>query len=142
MMSRRDSSHYATLPAQSPDGGEMDVYVAHRKVRDVAGRSQGQRLELAHIMPGVLRHPAAIFEGLRRDEDEPKEHGLGWLCYCGVPPYAFHASGSRRPAYEDEVYLVFVNDEHVAYHWYWSKCDPDHPKLPMGYTERFRKRIL
>ena len=41
-----------------------------------------------------------------------------------------------------KVYLVFVNDEGVAYNWRWEKADADDPKLPNGYQTRFKKRAL
>jgi hypothetical protein len=40
------------------------------------------------------------------------------------------------------VYLVFVNDETVAYNWRWEKADPDQPTLPVGHATRFKKRLL
>jgi len=40
------------------------------------------------------------------------------------------------------VYLVFVNEEGVAYNWRWEKCDADDLTLPIDHATRFRKRIL
>ncbi len=45
----------------------------------------------------------------------------------------------RTPA---QVYLVFINDDGVAYNWRWDRADPDEPSLPVGYQTRFRKRLL
>jgi hypothetical protein len=40
--------------------------------------------EAAELVPFVLQHPASVFQGLRRDEDEDRR-GAGWRCYCGRP---------------------------------------------------------
>lgn len=92
-------------------------------------------------MPMILQKPTAIFEGLRRDEDEDRG-GYGWRCYCGVPAQSYRSDGTAVPPYHSQVYLVFVNDERVAYNWRWEKADPDNPKLPLGYETRFKQRLL
>jgi hypothetical protein len=46
-----------------------------------------------------------------------------------------------RP-YPGQVYLVFLNDEKVAYNWRWEKADPDQPGLPMDHEDRFKQRLL
>ena len=70
--------------------------------------------ECGIIVPMILEQPTAIFEGLRQDEDEDR-HGYGWRCYCGIPEHAYHSDGTERPAYPGQIYLVFVNEERVAY---------------------------
>jgi hypothetical protein len=40
------------------------------------------------------------------------------------------------------VYLVFVNDEGVAYNWRWEKAEPEQPDLPVDHQTRFKKRLL
>jgi hypothetical protein len=82
------------------------------------------------------------FEGIRRDEDEDKhEVGAGWQCYCGIPTKSYRSDGSAGPPYADEVYLVSINSERIAYNWRWEKCDPDDPRLPKEHAERFKRRI-
>ncbi len=89
----------------------------------------------------ILEQPTAIFEGLRRDEDEDK-WGSGWRCYCGRPTQSYRSDGSVSPPYPGQIYLVFVNDERVAYNWRWKKADLDRPNLPAGYLSRFRLQLL
>jgi hypothetical protein len=91
-------------------------------------------------VPLVLQAPVAVFEGLRRDEDEDRA-GYGWRCYCRVPDRAYRSDGTQRPPYPGQVYLVFVNDEGVAYNWRWEKADPDDPNLPDDYSSRFQRRL-
>lgn len=107
----------------------------------VAIRSLGHAKECGIIVPHILQHPTAIFEGLRRDEDEDS-HGVGWRCYCGAPVQSFRPDGTEANPYPNQVYLVFVNDEGVAYNWRWERADPDNPKLPIGHADRFKKRLL
>ena len=93
------------------------------------------------IVPMILQQPTAIFEGLRQDEDEDSR-GMGWRCYCGIPEHAYHSNGTQRNPYPGQVYLVFVNDERVAYNWRWEKADPDDPKVPENHEARFKTRLL
>jgi hypothetical protein len=96
--------------------------------------------ECGVIVPQILQHPTAVFEGLRQDEDEDRQ-GVGWRCYCGIPEHAYHSDGSERSSYPGQVYLVFVNDEGVAYNWRWEKAAPDDPDLPQNHQDRFRERL-
>jgi hypothetical protein len=93
------------------------------------------------MVPAILQRPTAIFEGLRRDEDEDR-WGYGWRCYCGRPDRAYRADGSAIQPYADQVYLVFVNDERVAYNWRWEKSDPENRSLPVDDETRFKQRLL
>lgn len=138
--SRRES---LMLEAVDPADGtrSRQVQVSHRRLRAVATRSQGHAKELAYIVPMILRLPTAIFEGLRRDEDEDR-WGYGWRCYCGKPDQSFRADGAEAPPYPDQVYLVFVNDQGVAYNWRWEKAARDNPDLPQNHEARFRRRLL
>ena len=52
------------------------------------------------------------------------------------------SDGTETNPYPNQVYLVFVNDEGVAYNWRWEKADPDAPTLPIDYETRFRTRLL
>lgn len=97
-------------------------------------------MEAAYVVPEILEHPSAIFEGLRRDEDEDA-HGNGWMCYCGIPSAAYHKSGDRTAPWPDEVFMVFLNAECVVYNWYWHKCDDELKDHPAGYGSRFRRRV-
>ena len=94
-------------------------------------------------MPAMLQHPTAVFEGLRRDEDEDPG-GTGWRCYIGHPAVSFRKDGSEADPHPNQVYLVFVNDEGVVYNWRWEMADLDHPDFPkgvFGQNERFKKRV-
>lgn len=135
---RRD---YLSFAALEPDGSTSKVLVSYERMQTVAKRSMGHAKECGYIVPTLLEQPTAIFEGLRLDEDEDRQ-GYGWRCYCGIPTAAFRADGTSRPAYPDQVYLVFVNDERVAYNWHWEKADPDDLNLPVDHADRFKKRLL
>jgi hypothetical protein len=134
---------YLTLLAIEPGDGTLsfEVQVSFERMQAVGRRSLGHAKECGYIVPMVLQKPTALFEGLRRDEDEDRG-GYGWRCYCGVPEQSFRSDGTSAPAYHGQVYLVFVNDEHIAYNWRWEKADPDNAKLPIGYESRFKRRLL
>jgi len=98
-------------------------------------------MEAAYIVPHVLQKPVAIFEGLQEDEDEDRR-GVGWRCYCGLPLHSYRPDGTEAPPPRDRVYLVFVNQEGIAYNWRWEKHDCVNSKLPINYKIRFKKRLL
>jgi hypothetical protein len=137
--SRRDR---LTIAARDPLGeGVCEVHISHQRVMAVGRRSMGQAKECGYTVPAVLQQPTAVFEGLRRDEDEDPR-GAGWRCYCGVPDCSFRQDGSRAAPYAGQVFLVFVNDEGVAYNWRWEKADPDDSNLPRDHEARFARKLL
>lgn len=137
--SRRE---YLTLEAVEPrDGSNCTVQISYDRMQAVGRRSMGHAKECAYIVPMILQKPTAIFEGLRRDEDEDR-WDYGWRCYSGLPSQTFAADGAELPPYPGQVYLVFINDERVAYNWRWEKADPDDPRLPDGHEEQFKQRLL
>ena len=136
---RRD---YLTVEALNPaDGNTCEVVISFDRMQTVGRRSMAHAKECGYIVPAILQKPMAIFEGLRRDEDEDPK-GVGWRCYCGIPENAYHTDGTKRTPYPGQVYLVFVNDEGVAYNWRWEKADSEHPNLPVDFQTRFRKQVL
>ncbi len=131
-----------SIAAVNPaDGKTCEVLISYDRIQTVGRRSLGQAKEYAYIVPEILQHPTAIFEGLRADEDEPRR-GSGWRCYCGIPEHAYLQDGTSVRPFGGKVYLVFVNDEGVAYNWRWEKSDPDNLRLPRDHEARFRKRLL
>lgn len=138
--SRRE---HATLLAIEPSDGTLtcEVLISYERMQVVGRRSLGHAKECGYIVPAILQKPTAIFEGLRRDEDEDR-WGYGWRCYCGIPENAYRVDGTSRSPYPGQVYLVFVNDAKVAYNWRWEKADPDHPNLPLDHENRFKMRLL
>ena len=138
--SRREGS---TLQAFNPADHTCSarVQISYNRMQTVAKRSMTHAQELAYIVPMILQRPTAIFEGLRQDDDEDRA-GYGWRCYCGQPDRSYRADGREAPPYPEQVYLVFINDDGVAYNWRWEQADPDDPRLPRGHGQRFRSRLL
>jgi hypothetical protein len=122
-------------------GGQTEVLISHRRMHAVARRSLGHAKECGILVPYALQHPTAIFEGLRRDDDEDRR-SPGWYCYCTKPRRSFNENGEEQPAYPNQVFLVFVNREKVAYNWRWARADEADDKLPEGHEERFERRAL
>ena len=143
-MAKQDGTRRAflKLAAINPVDRTMgEVQVSFDRMQAVGRRSMGHAKECGLIVPTILQAPTAVFEGLCLDEDEDAR-GAGWRCYCGTPQHAYHSDGTPRSPYPGQVYLVFVNDEHVAYNWRWEKADPDDPTVPEAYEARFKKRLL
>ena len=131
---------FLKLNACNPEGGVCEIQISYDRMQAVGRRSMGHAKEAAFVVPMILQSPTAVFEGLRRDEDEDRR-GYGWRCYCGLPDRAYRADGSERQPYAGQVYLIFVNDEGVAYNWRWESADPDNPELPVNHSSRFQRRL-
>lgn len=131
-----------TLQAVNPaDGKSCEVMISFDRMQAVARRGMNHAKECAFLVPFALQSPTAIFEGIRTDEDEDR-HGVGWRCYCCVPDHSYRQDGTKGPSYRNQVFLVFVNENGIAYNWRWEKADPDNPSLPVGHADRFKKRAL
>lgn len=137
--SRRDGILIEALDPVT--GGVCEVFISHRRLLTVGRRSIGHAKECGHLVPFVLQHPASVFEGLRRDEEEDPR-GVGWRCYCAVPTCSYRRDGAEANPYPGQVYLVFINDERVAYNWRWDDADQDEPTFPIEYLTRFKRRLL
>lgn len=101
----------------------------------------GKVKEAAYVLPQVLLKPTAVFRGLTQDADEPRR-GVGWLCYVGRPSQCFEDDGRPVRPPRDRVFLVFVNDEWIAYNWHWCAADARDPELPEEYATRFHERLI
>ena len=144
MAERKDTRRqYLTLQALDPATGKLtaEVQISYDRMQVVGRRSLGHAKECGYSVPAILQRPTAVFEGLRRDEDEDPR-GVGWRCYCGIPDHSYRPDGTEAAPYPNQVYLVFVNDERVAYNRRWEKADLEDPKLPIGYETRFKQRLL
>ena len=140
----RDRSRREELAVQAIDPADGTLYeltLSYDRIRSMALRGRGAILEASRLVEYVLHHPTAIFEGIRRDADDPR-YGAGWRCYCGTPPCAFSESGEEINPPPAMVYLVFVNDEEVVYNWRWDRADSDNARLPHDHENRFRDRLL
>jgi len=131
-----------SLRAIDPESGkDTEVLISHQRMHAVARRSLGHAKECGLLVPHALQHPTAIFEGLRKDEDEDRRVP-GWYCYCSTPPYSFNEDGEEQPPYPNQVFLVFVNRHRVAYNWRWAKAHETNVGLPRDHKERFERRAL
>jgi len=141
METRRE---YLTVQAIDPQSGKLiDLFMSHRRIQFMAGLGQGRILEAAYTVPEALQKPTEIFEGLCRQDDEPKDskiRGIGWRCYCGVPSVRYSRNGDELSVRDGEVFVVFVTDDKVVYLWDWVKCDPTDRRLPIDHENRFKKR--
>ncbi len=137
--SRREE--LAVRAVDPADGSLYELTLSYDRIRSMALRGRGAIIEASQLVGYVLQHPTAIFEGIRRDTEDPK-YGAGWRCYCGTPPCAYDERGDEVNPPPGQVYLVFVNDEEVVYNWRWDRADPDNGRLPVDHATRFRERLL
>lgn len=145
-MSPHDPSrrNMAALEAIDPVHGRvMSVYVAHERIRSMGNRGMVLAREFAFLVPEILRGPTAIFEGIRLEADEDRGSASdGWRCYCGIPSRRFRKDGTETAPYVNQVFLVFVNADHVVYCWRWEAADEANDRLVNHHQSRFKERLL
>ena len=87
-----------------------------------------------HTAFEVLRTPEAVYFGMRREDGEVRR---AW-CYVGLPASLRTSTGAAAmPRGAGEVFLAFVDESGVLYHWGLEKCDGAASDRPMGYLNRF-----
>ncbi len=140
------AAHYPIEALDPATGGTIivkvmsDLVVRFQKTRPAAMMHEliGDRSDPRSGSPVqyVLKHPFAIFTGLR-------ELQVGGTCYCGVPTCAYTNSGAKIPPVPGKVFCVYINPKGVLFEWRWEPADPDASGLPLGHDdpERFEMRI-
>lgn len=130
-----------TLQAIDPETGEpFEVLISSERLKEVGRRSQGQIKEAAYVLPQVLQGDGPVFEGLCRDEDEDRR-GVGWRCYCLQPDSSYTQDGIKKAPRLGQVFLVFLNEDRVAYNWRWETAAADDPNLPADHEGRLKRRL-
>lgn len=129
--------------ALHPSAMPFTVRVTRPKLLQRASLGEWMLKELEVCVSEVLEQPNAIFEGLRKEEDDHKgPDGAGWWCYAGVPSTRFlnYGGGARKPT-DTEVFLVFVTDRDVAYNFRWEVVELNQEWLRTEHPERFKRQI-
>jgi hypothetical protein len=126
---------YRGFEALRPDGrGTWEVYVSYDDLERVAKLGVRRFQELAGLVPDALRHPVAVFRGVRVHEADA-------FIYVGLPNQPFAFPGSRRTGRRDEVLVVYLTSDRVIYNWRWLPADPVVRVLPRDHQELFLERL-
>jgi len=135
--------------AVNPVTGKTDLAVtlSMDRVKFLAKRGNKADLWRVTLIDNVLLYPKAIFSGIRFEEDEKHScHSPGWLCYCGYPPIDFRLPGQETAPPVRKVFLVFVNEDQIAYNWGWERADSDTwdegKYFPVNYQTRFQEQRI
>ena len=135
--------------AVDPVTGKLDMVVtlSMDRLRYISQRGNKADLLRATLVDNALAHPKAIFKGIRFEEDEKHScHSPGWLCYCGYPPNDYRYPGEMTAPPIRKVFLVFVNEDRIAYNWGWERADSDAwdegKRFPSNYQTRFQEYVL
>ena len=138
-----------TRLAVNPQTGKTDfaVTLSEGRIKHLAKRGNKADLMRITLVDNALAYPKAIFRGIRFEEDEKHScHSPGWLCYCGYPPSDFRSPGEETVSPARKVFLVFVNEDQIAYNWGWERADFDAwdsgKYLPANHQDRFKEQIL
>ena len=132
------------FPAIDPrDGTEFKVLMPNHRCRWAHRNGIGAIKEAGYIVAWVLLHPAKIYVGIRRDEDEDNRGACdGWLCYSAAPPTRYNYETGKLIDVVDRVLLVFVNKEFSVYNWRWEEEDSENPGTPMDGGDRFDREAF
>jgi hypothetical protein len=127
---------YRPVTALDPNAsGVVQYLVSEEKMTVVCGRGMGAAKDIAYSLREVLIDPTAIFRGVREEGEK------NWLCYVGIPKHSYANDGATRPPRQGRVFLVYVNDEGVVYHWRWDQCCAEDSRLPDNHQNRFDERV-
>lgn len=138
----KSRKHYQRLDAVDPhDGKKWDVLIAPGKIESVKRRGMGAVKEMVFTVPDGLVNIKHLYRGVRDVDRDLSEDD--WLCYISKPSRAYDYKTDRDvPAWENEVFLIYVNDEREVYIWFWVECDPNEPFLPKDYKTRFIEKVF
>lgn len=126
---------YVAIEAVNPDTGKLwNVLVSPKRAAFIIRVGGAFAYESALLVPAVLKEPMRIYEGIRRDTDESRESdACGKYCYLAFPGHGYDDSGQQRP--DSRPFLVFVDEDRVAYNWRFDNDD----LLPDSFEHRFRE---
>lgn len=133
---------YVSIDARDPhDGGSWQVLVSDEKAKHTARKGKGHVHELADTVRWTLKFPTRIYRGVRQEEPEIDE--TEWLCYVARPPHGWDLKRHIQVnAWPGEIFMVFVTDERIVYHWCWDKVDPRDGSKPIRFDTRFTEEVV
>lgn len=139
---RKERRGYSTILAIDPHTGKpWDVLLSGLKIGDTQKKGLGASRELAFTVRWALQNIRHLYRGVRDDKLDLDEDE--WLCYIATPPKAYDwKTGELREAWESELFLVYLTEERVVYHWGWYDCDPHDKTLPIDHENRFTDPIF
>jgi hypothetical protein len=134
---------YQQIDARDPHDptGTWQVLLSDDKAGYVARKGLGAMYEMTETMRWSLVHAEHCWRGVRHEQPEIDE--TEWLCYSAGPSHAWDLKRHQRVrAWDDSIFLVFVTDERVVYHWCWYDADHGDPTCPVNHLNRFTEPIF
>jgi len=143
MAQRSDTHRGLVVPAVCPDkGGLIEALIPHHRINFVRRLGVGAIRELGSSVPEVLKSPAAVWRGIRRDDDDTSGHSDGYLCYAGVPSFRYHWDTGEIIGNDDKTLLVFLNKELTVYGHRWEEADPRRKGYPLDMGTDTEDRFM
>jgi len=132
-----------------PRTGETGTFRLARAEIDRVRRYAPERKGLdLYCVREIVRNPQVAFQGVRAVDDRfgervqsvelPDAEGL---CLAGVPgSRVAPAGGTERPP-PGFTFTVFTDRRLTVWGWYWIESDRSNPACPIGWEQRFDRRI-
>lgn len=121
-----------------PNGDRGASFFIDRKELDVIERDGPEwKFEDARFIDEAVKEPDAIFEGLRRPNQQQS------LCYSVRPSYDPDDEESQALPRYGFAFLVFAlvgTGGYVVFDWEWRQEDPDLPGHPLNWENDFVRR--
>jgi hypothetical protein len=126
---------YRGFEALRPDGrGTWEVYISYDRLERMARKREWKFKELAVLVPDALRHPAAVFRGVRGEDHDA-------FVYVGLPAGKGAPPGGRALLSPGEVFVVLLTANRVVYNWRRLPADPTVLVLPLNHQKIFLERL-
>ncbi|HEY1067460.1 MAG TPA: hypothetical protein VGE52_15165 [Pirellulales bacterium] len=132
-------SGFFALRGLAPDGvSEIDFAVARDYIVHLKRAGHEQRYYDAKLLDDALKHPAAIFQGLKRADFSDG------LCYTCTPSRRWKSETLDLPFPKNFVFVVSVapKDGHLlVLDWELRKADPTQVGRPLNWDADFERLL-
>lgn len=87
----------------------------------------------AYLIPEVLKSPAVVFEGLKREDQSDS------LCYARIPSKQYLDAHTTVPPWANRTFAVYMNKELKIFDWVWEISDKSNLSYPIDWETRYEK---
>lgn len=142
------SRGFVQFEGLDPHTGEAAEFRIERsRISQIQRYHPGNKLYDLYCVEQIAKAPAAGFEGLRTVDQKfgdprqfielPDPEGI---CLVGIPSKRSLEVGIVPPP-AGYTFAVFADRRRTIFDWAWIRSDPEEANLPIGWRDRFNRRI-